>query len=213
MMDEEAFAERLHQLKAIAVLRTDDAERARNAMAAAVRGGFRVVEFTLNTPQAFALIEEFARRDELLVGAGTVLTTKEAQRAVDAGAQFLVSPVTDRAVIGAATSLGVTAIPGAFTPTEMLRTYELGATLVKLFPGPGSDSSDGTTYVRQVLGPLPFLRIVPTAGVDEHNATAYLDAGAWAVGFGSSLFAGEDLQADRFDRIEQRAHALLAAVV
>ena len=99
-------------------------------------------------------------------------------------------------------------MPGTHTPTEMLRAHRAGASLQKLFPAPGI----GPTYVKACLGPMPFLRIVPTSGVDESNAAAYLQAGAFAVGFVTSLFDPEDLAAGRFDRVEQRARSLLAAV-
>ena len=143
-----------------------------------------------------------------IVGAGTVLTSEEARAAVTRGARFLVSPVIDREVIAAGLSLGVAVVPGCHTPTEMLAAHRAGAPLQKLFPAPGI----GPAYVRACLGPLPFLRLVPTHGVDAANARAWLDAGAHAVGFTQSLFDAADIQAGRFDRIEERARALLAAV-
>jgi Entner-Doudoroff aldolase len=176
-------------------------------MDAAVRGGFRVVEFTLTTPGALDLIREFARQDGLVVGAGTVLTEDDARSAVAAGARFLVSPVVDAAIISLAGSLGVAMIPGTFTPTEMLHAHRSGAPLQKLFPAP----ANGPAYVKACLGPMPFLRIVPTAGVDASNAAALLEAGSWAVGFVAPLFVPEDLQAGRFDRIEARARECVAA--
>ncbi|MFH2008611.1 MAG: bifunctional 4-hydroxy-2-oxoglutarate aldolase/2-dehydro-3-deoxy-phosphogluconate aldolase [bacterium] len=206
-MQSDDFLDELRRLRAVAILRTDRKEAAGPAMEAAVRGGFRALEFTLNTPGALERIAEFAARDGLLVGAGTVLTTAQARDAVAAGACFLVSPVADPEVIDTARELGVAAIPGCATPSEMLRAHRAGAPLVKLFPGP----PDTPTYVRQILGPLPFLRIVPTSGVDGNNAAATLEAGAWAVGFVSCLFDAQDLAADRFDRVEARARDLLAA--
>jgi 2-dehydro-3-deoxyphosphogluconate aldolase/(4S)-4-hydroxy-2-oxoglutarate aldolase len=194
--------------RATAIVRDVDQTRAAAAMEAAVRGGFRVVEFTLTTPGALELVADFARRDGLTVGAGTVTTAELAERAVRAGARFLVSPVFDETVIAAARALGVATMPGTFTPTEMLRAHCAGAPLVKLFPAP----ADGPGWVEQVLGPLPFLRIVPTAGVGEHNARAHLEAGAFAVGFVRSLFAREDMAARRWDVIEARARRLLDAV-
>lgn len=168
-------------------------------MEAAIRGGFEVVEFTLTIPGALELVAEFAERDGLVVGAGTVMTPEQAREAVNRGAQFIVSPVTDEPVIAAARELGVACVPGAYTPAEMLRAERAGASLVKLFPAP----ANGPEYLKQVLGPLPHLRIVPTAGVDERNAAAYLRAGAWAIGFTSSLFSSND--------VESRARELLAA--
>ncbi len=194
--------------KASAILRTTIADAAQPAMEAAVRGGFEVVEFTLTTPGALELIEAFSARSGVVVGAGTVLTVEEANEAVAAGARFLVSPVVDEAVIEAARRLGVAIMPGTHTPTEMLRAHRAGAQLVKLFPAPGF----GPAYVKACLGPLPFLRIVPTSGVDDSNAAAYLNAGAFAVGFVASLFDAQEIAAGRYERIEQRARTLLDAV-
>ena len=207
-MRPEEFLAFLETRRASAILRTTIADAARPAMEAAVRGGFEVIEFTLTTPGAFELIGEFAARPGIVVGAGTVLTTVDADRAVKAGARFLVSPVVDEAVIDAAKSLGVAVMPGTHTPTEMLRAHRAGAQLQKLFPAPGI----GAPYVKACMGPMPFLRIVPTSGVDDSNAAEYLAAGAFAVGFVAPLFDPDDVAAGRFDRIEQRARTLLNAV-
>jgi len=207
-MKPERFVGLLGEVRASAILRCPAREAAASAMEAAVRGGVRIVEFTLTIPGALYLVEEFSRRQDLIVGAGTVLTTDEARSAVTRGARFLVSPVIDREVIAAGLSLGVAVIHGCHTPTEMLAAHRAGAPLQKLFPAPGI----GPAYVRACLGPLPFLKIVPTHGVDATNARAWLDAGAHAVGFTQSLFDAADIQAGRFDRIEERAGALLAAV-
>ncbi|MBM4109631.1 MAG: bifunctional 4-hydroxy-2-oxoglutarate aldolase/2-dehydro-3-deoxy-phosphogluconate aldolase [Phycisphaerae bacterium] len=194
--------------RASAIVRTDGTEKARLAMDAAVKGGFRFCEFTLTVPGALDLVRDFSKRKGLVVGAGTVLTPDEARAAVDAGASFLVSPVVDEAVIAEAGRLGVAMIPGCATPTEMLRAHRAGAPLQKLFPAPGT----GPAWVAQTLGPLPFLRIVPTSGVTLENAGAYLKAGAFALGFVNSLFDPADLAAGRFDAIEDRARAMLGAI-
>jgi len=207
-MRPEEFLAFLETRRASAILRTPNEDAAKPAMEAAVRGGFEVIEFTLTTPGALELIGEFAGRPGIVVGAGTVLTTEDADRAVEAGARFLVSPVVDELVIDAAKSLGVAVMPGTHTPTEMLRAYRAGAQLQKLFPAPGI----GAPYVKACMGPMPFLRIVPTSGVDDSNAAEYLAAGAFAVGFVAPLFDPDDVAAGRFDRIEQRARTLLNAV-
>lgn len=194
--------------KASAILRTDDREAAARAMEAAVRGGFKLVEFTLTTPGAVELIREFSSREELTVGAGTVLTRAQAREAVAAGASFLVSPVTCEDVIAEARDLEVAAMPGGATPTELLDGHWAGAPLQKLFPAPGI----GPDWVRACLGPLPFLRIVPTNGVDAGNAGRWLEAGAFAVGFVGSLFQAEVMAVGDWERIEEHARACLAAV-
>jgi 2-dehydro-3-deoxyphosphogluconate aldolase / (4S)-4-hydroxy-2-oxoglutarate aldolase len=118
-----------------------------------------------------------------LVGAGTVRTVAALQRAIDAGADFGVSPVLDHAVLDAALAAGLPFIPGAFTPTEVDAAWRSGATFVKLFPG----SSAGPAHVRELRGPLPEVELVVTGGVDPSNAAAFLAAGAVAVGIGSAL--------------------------
>jgi len=202
------FLAELQRQRATAILRTSSQAVAAAAMEAAVRGGFRHLEFTLTTPGALELVTEFSRRPDLVVGAGTVLTVENARDAVRAGARFLVSPVMDEEVVRAAVDLGAVAIPGCHTPTELLRAHRAGAALQKLFPAPAG----GPEYVRSVLAPMPFLRILPTTGVTADNAAVWLAAGAVAVGFVKSLFPADALAAGRFDRVEAHAREMLAAV-
>lgn len=200
--------ERFAQQRCSAILRTPNADAVLPALQAAVDGGFEIIECTLNTPGALDAIRHFARQDDLLVGAGTVLTTEDAQRAVDAGARFLVSPVTDPEVIHWCVAHDVVAIPGTFTPTEMLTAHRAGAPIVKFFPGP----SGGPGAVRAIRGPLPFLRIFPTSGVTVENAAEYLRAGAFGLGFVACLFEPDDLNAGRFDAVRDRAAQMVDVV-
>ena len=184
-----------------AIIRTDDQGLASDAVKAAVAGGFRMVEFTLTTPNALRLISEFSSNPDLLVGAGTVMSPRDAREAVNAGASFLVSPVCDPEVIAETKALDVVSIPGTFTPSEMMTAHSCGADLVKLFPSPGNVAE----YVTAILGPLPFLRIFPTDGVTPENFIEILSAGAAGVGFVRSLFDPADLSAGDFAAIERRA--------
>ncbi|MBX3374377.1 MAG: bifunctional 4-hydroxy-2-oxoglutarate aldolase/2-dehydro-3-deoxy-phosphogluconate aldolase [Phycisphaeraceae bacterium] len=199
------FLRHLRHERASAIIRAQDARVAKAAMDTAVEAGFRIIEFTLTTPDAFGLIRDFAARPGLIVGAGTVLTEKDAEGAVTAGASFLVSPVVDPAVIRKAGQLDVPMIPGTFTPTEMLLAHRSGAPLVKLFPGP----EGGPRYVRSILAPLPFLRIFPTNGVHLNNAAAYLRHGSFAVGFTNALFDPAELAAGDVSRVGERGAKLL----
>lgn len=199
---------RLRAARAIAILRCFDGAVAERAMNAAIDGGFRAVEVTLSVPDAFALVERLAARSELTVGVGTVMTVAEVARAADAGARFVVSPIVDELVIEAALARGLVVVPGCATPTEMVRAARAGAQLQKLFPGP----ANGPLWLRQVLGPLPSLRIVPTAGVSAENAAEHLAAGAFAVGFVSSLFDPAELAAGRVEGVRARAERAVAAV-
>ncbi len=184
-----------------AIIRTKNAQLAADAMNAAVAGGFRMVEFTLTTPNAFELIAQFAGNAELLVGAGTVMNVEQAKAAGQAGARFIVSPICDPEVITAARAADLVTIPGTFTATEMQAAHQHGADFVKLFPAP----ADVADYVRAILGPLPELRIYPTAGVDAENFIDVLAAGAAGVGFVRSLFDPTDLANKNFSAIEKRA--------
>jgi Entner-Doudoroff aldolase len=174
-------------------------------MEAAIRGGFKIIEFTLNTPGALSEIEHFAARSDLVVGAGTVLTPLEVDAAVAAGARFIVSPVVDEAVIERAAHHGVASMPGCSTPTELLRAANAGAELQKLFPAPAS----GPSFARACLGPLPQLRLVPTSGVDASNAADWFAGGVWAVGFVAPLFDERLMRERDYDAIETRAINLL----
>ena len=195
----------LERRRISAIIRTDDQQLAAGAMNAAVTGGFRIIEFTLTTPGALELITEFAGRpEELLVGAGTVMTPQQAESAVQAGARFLVSPVFDIEIIACAKQLDVVSIPGTFTATEMITAHRAGADMLKLFPAP----ADVAQYVKSILGPLPQLKIFPTAGVDIDNMCEVLDAGAAGIGFVRSLFTPADIAARNFDAIQRRAQAI-----
>lgn len=202
------FVETMTAERVVAIIRTREQRTAADAMEAAIRGGMRLLEFTLNTPGALELVESFARRDGLVVGAGTVLTPEQAEDAVRRGARFLVSPVGDEAVTAAAARLGVPLVPGAGTATEMWRAHRAGHEVIKLFPAP----ADGPTWVRATLGPMPFLRIVPTQGVDADNAARWLAAGCVAVGTGAYLFPPEVLAAGDWSEVEGRARALRRAI-
>lgn len=199
--NKEHVLEQILRRRVSAILRTDDERLASEAMKAAVAGGFRMVEFTLTTPGALRLICNYTRDPELFVGAGTVLSPQQAREAVDAGARFLVSPVCDPQVIAEANTLGVVAIPGTFTPSEMMTAHRCGADLVKLFPAP----HDVAEYVATILAPLPFLRIFPTAGVTADNFVGILRAGAAGVGFTRFLFDPADLSARNLAAIQRRA--------
>jgi 2-dehydro-3-deoxyphosphogluconate aldolase/(4S)-4-hydroxy-2-oxoglutarate aldolase len=204
----EAVLNTIREARAIAILRCNDHSIARNALAAAVRGGFRALEVTLSTPGAVELIADVARDTRLLVGAGTVLTVEQARAAKQAGARFLVSPVLDVEVVAEASRLGCVMIPGCATPTELWKAHRAGTPLQKLFPAPAG----GPTWLRSVLAPMPFLRVIPTNGVEADNASEWLAAGALAVGCVRSVFQPDLLAAHAWDAIEARARTLLAAV-
>lgn len=156
-----------------------------DACRAAIRGGLCTLEITLTTPGALECIETLSREDDAIVGAGTVLSTEDVKAVADAGGRFALSPVFDPEVVSAAHRLGLLAVPGTSTPTEILAAHRHGARLVKVFP---AGALGGADYIRAVRGPLPNIPLVPTNGVTSDTLADYLDAGAVAVGIGAEVF-------------------------
>jgi len=205
MNGREHIKSELLERKISAIIRTDDHNVAEQAMQAAVDGGFRVVEFTLTTPGSLNLITQFRENDDLIVGAGTVMSPTIVQAAVEAGAQFLVSPVCKVDVIQEAEKLDVVSIPGTFTATEMETAHRACADFVKLFPAPENVAE----YIRFILAPLPYLKIFPTSGVNLDNMLDVLQAGAAGTGFVRPLFDPEMIRNKNYDGIRQRAEAIV----
>jgi 2-dehydro-3-deoxyphosphogluconate aldolase/(4S)-4-hydroxy-2-oxoglutarate aldolase len=166
----------------LAIVRYRVAADLAEVLSALRRGGISQLEITLDTPGAMEVVEaeNAAGRP---VGIGTVVTGEDVKRAAAAGAAFVVSPAVTTEMVGTAVDLGIDAIPGAFTPSEILLARDLGATAVKLFPAPVG----GPAYVRALRGPIPAVPFVPTGGVAIEDVRAYLDAGASCVGLGGEL--------------------------
>ena len=197
----------------IAVVRLGDAggDGLRRAAAALAAGGVGAVEITLTTPGALTAIAQLASHGGLTkcaIGAGTVLDEKAAAAVIDRGARFVVSPTLDRSVVRYCRDHGVPCLPGALTPTELLEAWRAGAELVKLFPG----SAVGPRYLREVLAPLPFLRVVPSGGVSIENAGEWIRAGAAAVSVGSALVSAALVRDQSWAELTSRARALVQAV-
>lgn len=200
----------LARSRLIAVLRLDDYDRAIEISRALITGGVTAIEFTLTGAGAYAAITnvcaEFA--DTAQIGVGTVLDADAAGRAIEAGAQFVVTPVVRPAVINACRERGVPVLCGAMTPTEVLTAHEAGADIIKIFPARPA----GPQYLRDLLGPLPHLRLVPTGGIDARNVGDYLAAGAFAVGIGGSLVPPQAVAQGDWEDISTRARACVEAV-
>jgi 2-dehydro-3-deoxyphosphogluconate aldolase/(4S)-4-hydroxy-2-oxoglutarate aldolase len=173
--------ERIRRERLVAILRRVPDIDAR--VAALADAGVGVIEITLDDPNALGAIERARGRGDVTVLAGTVRRPEQVDAAVAAGAEAVVGPAFAAAVVERAGELGVPAIPGALTPTEIEAAWAAGAALVKLFPG----GLGGPRYVRDVLAPLAGVPLLVTGGVDAQNARAFLDAGAVAVGAGSAL--------------------------
>lgn len=194
----------------VAVVRLDDLSAAVAVTEALVAGGVRAVEFTFTNPRAGAAIAAAreALGDRALVGAGSVLDPETARTAILAGAAYVVTPTVSLPTIGLCNRYAVPTVIGALTPTEIVSAWEAGATYVKVFPA----SLGGPGYLKDVLGPLPQVRLIPTGGVSVDNAAAFIGAGAAAVALGSNLVDAGSVAAADWGTITERARALVAAV-
>lgn len=194
----------------VAIIRLSDASRLQAVAEALLEGGVRALEVTMTVPRAVALIETLAASVPagVLVGAGTVLDAETARQVILAGARFVVSPVFRPEVIALCHRYDVAAMPGCFTPTEILAAWEAGADVVKVFPA----TALGPGYFKDVLAPLPQLRLMPTGGVMRDNAAAWIAAGACAIGVGTALVNRGAIAAGRFDEIRDHARHFVSAV-
>ena len=200
----------LSEIPIIGIIRGADTREVEGATAAAVRGGFRVLEITLSRPEAFDQIaaEKARFADQIELGAGTVLDVGSAQKAIDSGAQFIVSPVLIPEIIEFCRSRSVPVFPGALTPTEVFAAFRAGAEMVKVFPV----SSVGPGYMKSLKGPFPEIRLLPTGGIAVASAAEYFKAGADAIGVGGELFRKEWLAQGDWAAIEETARAYIKAV-
>ncbi len=193
--------------KVLGIVRYRSAGDVEAAVEALVRGGIGAVEVTLDTPGALDAVER-GRRAGLSIGVGTVLEPDQVSRCVDAGAAFVVSPGTVAEVIERALALDIDVVPGAFTPTEIIRAHASGAAAVKVFPA----SLGGAAYLRALRGPLPHVPLVPTGGIGIEEVGDYLAAGAVCVGLGAALVGREPpANASEVDAIAERAAVAVAS--
>lgn len=193
----------------IAIVRLDDLSEAVGIGRALVDGGVRAIEFTMTNESALRAVGDVreALGDGAFVGAGTVLDGKSAGEAIRSGAQFLVTPVLAREVIRAGREAGVPVVCGAFSPTEIHAAHEDGAELVKVFPA----RSLGPSFVKDVLAPLPDLKLVPTGGVGPENCASYIEAGAYTVAVGGSLVDGDTIARRDWTALAEKARSLVDA--
>lgn len=191
----------------IAVLRFHTADDCLHAAEAIASAGISVLEITLTTPGAAAIITSLSRRDDLLLGVGSVRTEAELDAAAMAGARFVASPHIDPVLVERARGLGLVTMPGALTPTEIERAWRCGADLVKIFPMP----HDGASYLRSLLGPMPDVRLAPSGGVSPSTVRSLFDAGASALNVGSWMTHDAGVPLPR-EVVRERAAELVAAV-
>jgi len=196
--------------KVVAVVRLDDYNRAVDVARALAAGGVSVLEFTLTGQGAIEAVSATRKAlgDTVCVGVGTVLSARDAETAIDAGAQFAVTPALRREVIATCVKRQTLILCGGLTPTELLEAHEAGSELVKVFPA----RLGGPRFIQDVLAPMPFLKLVPTGGESPENARDYLTAGAVAVGIGGNLVSNKLVAGEAFDQITATARACMDAV-
>jgi len=193
----------------IAVIRLNRSEPVLPLCQALLAGGIRALEITLTTPNALRCIREVASALPALasVGAGSVTSARMADDAMEAGAQFIVSPIVKLEVATAAHALGRPVMLGAYTPTEAQAAYEAGAYFIKIYPA----DQLGPAYIKALRGPLPHLQIVPTGGVDLKTIGSFFKAGCVAVGVGSSLLLPALVDSEDWGALERHARDMVRA--
>lgn len=194
----------------VAVIRMTDAERLKDVISAISAGGVRGIEITMTVPNAVKIIAEVAPRvpSGVLVGAGTVVDAATADAVIDAGATFVVGPVLSMPVIETAKRRGIAVMPGCYSPTEILAGWRAGADIIKVFPA----TSLGPKYFKDIRGPLPDIKLMPTGGVSVENAGEWIKAGAVAVGIGTDLLDKKMIDSGDFDGLRRRAELLVRNV-
>jgi 2-dehydro-3-deoxyphosphogluconate aldolase / (4S)-4-hydroxy-2-oxoglutarate aldolase len=199
--------ELISKTRLVAIIRLDDLSQAVKLSQALLAGGVVAQEFTLSNPKALdalsetkAALYEFSN-GQAVIGLGSVRNVDEAHAAIKAGAQFVVTPITKLDVIEVCKNARVPIMPGAFTPTEIAAAHEAGADVVKVFPA----RTLGAGYIKDVLAPMPYLKLMPTGGVDLENMASFFKAGAVSVGVGGNLLDKKAIEAGDWEKVSEVA--------
>ncbi len=203
----------IHQVEStgvVAIIRAKDSDQLIEVVNALREGGVTCIEVTMTTPNALEVIKEarVACGDSAAIGVGTVLDSETARAAILAGAQFVVAPILDLPTVETCKRYGVPVMPGALTPTEIVRAWQAGADFVKVFP----TSTLGATYIKDLRGPLPQIRLLPTGGVTLDTVADFIKAGCSAVGVGGALVSSQALKNRDFAAIRKTAVEFLERV-
>jgi len=195
----------------VPVIRVTSASEAIDVSDAIKNGGVSFIEITMSVPGAIDVIKELTKKykDEIIMGAGTVLDTETGRAALLAGAQFIVSPILNLDLIHLAHRYSAVVIPGTMTPTEILTAWNAGADMVKVFP---AAQLGGPDYIKAIRGPLPQILLVPTGGVNLQNAGAFIKAGAAALGVGGELVDKKAIQERKFNIITENTKTFLKTI-
>lgn len=210
-MQKSVILAKLAEIGLVPMVRTPSADLALQVLEAVGEGGVPVLEITMTAPGALRVLEELTKRSlgDVLVGAGTVLDAETARVSILAGANFVTSPSLDEATVACCRRYAIAVLPGAFTPTEVVRAWQAGADMVRVFP---CAVAGGASYIHSLKSPLPHIELVPTGSVAPSVVTDLLRAGATAVGV-SDLVDAEALRQGNMAAIRDSARQYLQAVL
>jgi len=202
-MKKQDVLEKIKQLGLLAVIRGPSVDLTVQMVGALIKGGVLGIEITYSTPNAEEVVKTLAAHygDQIVLGMGTLTKPEQAESAIQAGANFLVSPISEPVLIKTMVDTGLLNMAGALTPTEVYQVYSLGTDVVKIFPG----SLGGPAYIKALKGPFPYIPMMPTGGVSANNVADWFKAGVVAVGAGSELCPPELAKAGKFAEITQKA--------
>ena len=210
-MDKATTLQQIESIGVVPVVRASSADEAMQAIDAIREGGVNVLEITMTVPGAVGGIAEVSKRygDQVVVGAGTVLDPETALRCIDAGAVFVVSPALNLETIEACIEAGIPVMPDALSPTEVLTAWNAGADMVKIFP---AGAVGGPSYLKNLKGPLPQIKMIPTGGVSLSTAADFIKAGAAALGVGTDLVDIKAIRDGHPNIVTQRARQFVQIV-
>lgn len=209
-MNKQEMLEKIKELGLLAVIRGPSAELTVQMVEALIKGGVLGIEITYSTPDAENVVKTLSSKfgSKIVLGMGTLTKTDQAESAKAAGANFLVSPICEPALVKSMVASGLLTMAGALTPTEVFQAYSFGTDVVKVFPG----SLGGPSYVKALKGPFPYIPMMPTGGVSAANVADWFKAGVVAVGAGSELCPPDLAKAGKFDEITQKAADFVAVI-
>lgn len=209
-MEKSAVIQKVKELGLLAVIRGPSQDLTVQMVEALINGGVLGIEVTYSTPNAEEVVRTLSKKygDEILLGMGTLTRPEQAISAKEAGANFLVSPISERELVKAMVASGLATMAGAFTPTEVFQAYSLGTDVVKVFPG----SLAGPSYIKALKGPFPYIPMMPTGGVNAGNVADWFAAGVVAVGAGSELCPPQLAKDGKFDEISRKAAEFVQVV-
>ncbi len=210
MISKASLIDRLVKSGVVAVIRQVPIDAVEKVCEHLIKGGVNALEVTVDDPNGYSIIRNLTNRfkDEAIIGAGTVLNAQSAQKAIDNGAEFIVSPTLSEDVIKTTLRYGKVSVPGVMTPTEALTAFEHGADMVKVFPA----SSVGASFIKNMRGPLPQIPIMTTGGINLDNAAEFIEAGAVAIGAGGNLVNNKLIKEAKFEEIEKIAKSYIEIV-